>query len=274
MEWNSPWSAAGGKGFPGWHIECSAMSRKYLGDTFDIHCGGIDHIPIHHTNEIAQSEACTGKKFVNYWMHGAFLEEESGKMSKSKGEFLRLQTLIDNGYSPIDYRYLCLGTHYRKRMLFSWEILEQSKASRTRLMNIVRELEEKSKTETSPNKYFEAKREQPEFYIEQFLSAINDDLNMPEAIAVTWKVLRDENISAEEKLRLVYVFDKVLGLSLDTSGEKSGEDIPEEIKTLASQRIEARKEKNFTLADELRDRIKILGYEIIDKKSGTEIKKI
>ena len=146
MEWDSPW----GKGFPGWHLECSAMSKKYLGDTFDIHCGGIDHIPIHHTNEIAQSEACNGKEYVHYWLHGAFLEEDSGKMSKSKGEFLTFAFLKNKGYSPLDYRYMCLGTHYRKRLIFSWEILDSAKTALGRIKQKVTELK-KADTDSTEN---------------------------------------------------------------------------------------------------------------------------
>lgn len=262
MEWESSW----GKGFPGWHLECSAMSRKYLGDTFDIHCGGIDHIPIHHTNEIAQSEACTGKKFVNYWLHGAFLEEETGKMSKSKGEFLRVQTLVDKGYSPLDYRYLCLGTHYRKRLLFSWEILDQAKSARTRLVNRIKEL--------LPVKPSSVKTNSPELigrYKQNFQSRINDDLNMPEALAVLWEVLKDDSLDTKSKLDVLLDFDKVFGLSLDKTVEQTKEIIPAEVMKLVEQRTSAKKTKNFKLADELRNKIKELGYEIIDNKGGTEL---
>jgi cysteinyl-tRNA synthetase len=198
MEWESPW----GIGFPGWHIECSAMARKFLGDTFDIHCGGIDHIPIHHTNEIAQSEACTGKKFVNYWLHGAFLEEDDGKMSKSKGEFLRLQLLIDKGYSPLDYRYMCLGTHYRKRLLFSWEVLDSAKSSFSRLkQSIIRMMEE-----NNPGKGGE--EDLVKLYKTDFQESINDDLNMPQALSVMWETVRNNKLSDKAKLELLYDFDK------------------------------------------------------------------
>lgn len=265
MEWDSPW----GKGFPGWHIECSAMSRKFLGDTFDIHCGGIDHVPIHHTNEIAQSEACTGKPFVHYWLHGAFLEEESGKMSKSKGEFLRLKLLIDKGYSPMDYRYLCLGTHYRKRLLFSWDILNQAKTANSRLRNRIKILKEQTSNAKSANDSASGKK-----YKEKFLAAVNDDLNMAEALAVVWDTLKDENVSPAEKLELVYDFDKVLGLDLEKEEEKKELDVPEEIMKMVNDRIAAKKAKDFKLADELRDKVKSLGYEIVDKKDGVEVKAI
>jgi cysteinyl-tRNA synthetase len=265
MEWDSPW----GRGFPGWHIECSAMSRKFLGDTFDIHCGGIDHIPIHHTNEIAQSESCTGKPMANYWMHGAFLEEESGKMSKSKGEFLRLKLLMDKGYSPLDYRYLCLGTHYRKRLLFSWEILDQAKVSFSRLKQNILALKEAVKGKADPRD-----ASMPKEAKEKFTEAVNDDLNMPQALAVMWGVVRDEKLREIEKLNLLYDFNRVLGLDLDKIEEEKSAEAPAEVMELVQKRIEAKKAKDFKRADELRDEVKSLGWEIIDKKDGVEVKKV
>jgi cysteinyl-tRNA synthetase len=273
MEWDSPW----GKGFPGWHIECSAMSRKYLGDTFDIHCGGIDHIPIHHTNEIAQSEACTGKKFVNYWLHGAFLEEESGKMSKSKGEFLRLKLLMDKGYDPLDYRFMCLGTHYRKRLLFSWEILDQAKNAFERLKNKIAELVDYagygSSSSAGQNLSIGGNSALNE-YRQRFLEAINDDLNMPEALAVMWDIFRETKLPAQAKLNLIYDFDKVLGLSLAQAGKKEEIEIPAEVMELVNKRADAKKAKDFKTADEIRKMVRELGWEIIDKKDGAEIKAI
>ncbi len=262
MEWDSPW----GKGFPGWHIECSAMSKKFLGDTFDIHCGGIDHIPIHHTNEIAQSEACNGKPFVHYWLHGAFLDDVTGKMSKSKGDFLRLKLLTDKGYSPVDYRYMLLGTHYRKRLIFSWELLDSAKNARSRLMNKINELRENKDTD------FTDSTDTVNIYKQRFLEAINDDLNMPEGLAVMWDTLREENLSAKAKLELMYDFDKVFGL--DLGKEESAATVPEEVMSLVNQRTEAKKTKDFKLADELRAKVKEMGYEIVDKKDGAEVKTI
>ncbi len=260
MEWDAPW----GKGFPGWHVECSAMSQKFLGDTFDIHCGGIDHIPIHHTNEIAQSEACTGKPFVHYWLHGAFLEEDTGKMSKSKGEFLRVKTLIDKGYSPLDYRYLCLGTHYRKRLLFSWDILDQAKVTLARLRENISRLKDLSDSSNSSDSN----------YKNDFLDSVNDDLNMPQALAVLWGVVRDENITPAEKIKLVFDFDRVLGLDLDKDEEKKSIDVPAEVMEIVNERTAAKKAKDFKLADELRGKIKELGYVVVDKKDGVEVKSI
>lgn len=265
MEWESPW----GKGFPGWHIECSAMSRKFLGDTFDIHCGGIDHVPIHHTNEIAQSESCTGKPMAHYWMHGAFLEEESGKMSKSKGEFLRVKTLMDNGYSPLDYRYLCLGTHYRKRLLFSWDILDQAKVTYGRLKQNILRLKDSSDSSNLSDLSDEAQKHKIDF-----TEAVNDDLNMPQALAVVWGVVRDESLTPAQKLALLYDFDKVLGLDLAGAQEEKSADAPAEIVELVNQRLAAKKAKDFKLADELRDKVKSMGWEIIDKKDGAEVKAI
>lgn len=265
MEWDSPW----GKGFPGWHIECSAMSKKFLGDTFDIHCGGIDHIPIHHTNEIAQSEACTGKPFVHYWMHGAFLEEESGKMSKSKGEFLRVKTLIDHGYTPLDYRYLCLGTHYRKRLLFSWEILDQAKTAMNRLKQNVQQIRDEARKNSDSRD-----ASMPEGEREKFLEAVNDDLNMPQALAVLWGVIRNDKLTSIEKMNLVNDFNRVLGLDLDKDIEAGNTNVPKEVMELVEKRIAAKKAKDFKQADELRDELKSLGWEVVDKKDGVEVKEI
>lgn len=265
MEWDSPW----GKGFPGWHIECSAMSRKYLGDTFDIHCGGIDHVPIHHTNEIAQSETCTGKPFAHYWMHGAFLEEESGKMSKSKGEFLRVETLIKHGYTPLDYRYLCLGTHYRKRLLFSWEILEQAKTAMTRLKQNIQQIRDDAK-----KNFDERDASMPEGERDKFLEAVNDDLNMPQALAVLWGVVRNDKLTSIEKKNLINDFNRVLGLDLDKDIEAGNTNVPAEIMELVEKRIAAKKAKDFKKADVLRDELKALGWEVVDKKDGVEVKSI
>ena len=266
MEWESPF----GKGFPGWHIECSAMSIKFLGKHFDIHCGGVDHIPIHHTNEIAQAEACTGKKFVNYWLHGEFLIEEKGKMSKSAGEFLRLQTLIDKGYSPLDYRYFLLMTHYRKKIKFSFENLDAARNGFQNLKNRIKEIKAGADAESAAALSNEATA-----YSDSFRESINDDLNVSEGLALTWEILKDEKLTAAEKLHLVNEFNTVLGLELDkVEAEKAGE-IPAEITDLANRRKEAKANKDFKLSDELRQKIKDMGYELLDKKGGEfEIKKL
>jgi cysteinyl-tRNA synthetase len=263
MEWDSPW----GTGFPGWHIECSAMSMKYLGETFDIHCGGVDHVPIHHTNEIAQSEACTGKKFVNYWMHNEFLIIEAEKMSKSSGDFLRLKTLTDKDYDPLEFRYLCLGTLYRKHLQFTWENLDAAKNAFARLKNRVIEFR------TADSADFSDSADLISDYKQRFLESINDDLNIPAGLAVMWDVVRNDLLSPKARLELLYDFDTVFGLGLKDVKEKSGDDIPEEVMTLVNQRIEAKKAKDFKLADELRNKVKEMGYVIVDKKDGVEVKK-
>ena len=272
MEWDSPW----GRGFPGWHLECSAMSRKFLGDTFDIHCGGVDHIPIHHTNEIAQSEACTGHKFVNYWLHGEFLNVEGSKMAKSTGDFITVQTLIDKGYDPLDYRYFLMSTHYRKKITFNYDILDSARSAYQRLKNRVIEFK------TTTTDYTE-KSSLPssslvtvslmDNFKQRFISSINDDLNVPEGIAVMWDVVRDEKLNPKQKLELVYDFDKVFGLNLAEAKEKEI-DVPNEIIKLVEERTNAKLSKDFKRADEIRKKIKEMGYELLDKKDGVEIKKI
>ncbi|MEM4719677.1 MAG: cysteine--tRNA ligase [Candidatus Pacearchaeota archaeon] len=245
QEWDSPW----GLGFPGWHIECSAMSMKYLGETIDIHTGGIDHIPVHHTNEIAQSEAATGKKFVRFWLHENFLTFKGEKVSKSRGGLYTLTELEEKGFLPLSYRYFILTAVYRKPIDFSLEILENSQNSYKRLKNLCSQLNDDGKIN--------------EKYLKEFEKAINDDLNTPKALSVLWDFLRDEK--AEGKYQTIKKFDEVLGLSLF---EKEEIKIPEEIKKLAEERHKTRGEKNWKKADELREKIKSLGWEIRDKKDG------
>jgi len=262
MEWPSPW----GIGFPGWHIECSAMSSKYLGEQFDIHTGGIDHIPVHHTNEIAQAEAAFGKKpWVKHWLHNEFLVLDQGKMAKSGEGFLTLETVKQKGYDPLDYRYLCLSAHYRQQLKFSWEALDTAKASRQRLLNIVDEL--RGQAEQSGGDHAVKKMEHLEL---EFLDAINDDLNTPQALAVLWNALRDAELGKIEKIELLIRFDEVLGLKLL---EKNEEEIPDGIVALAEQREAARKAKEWKRSDELRNEIQVKGYEILDGKEGYKIKK-
>ena len=258
MEWDSPW----GIGFPGWHIECSAMSIKFLGKTFDIHCGGVDHIPIHHTNEIAQSEACYGVKFVNYWLHGEFLIEEKGKMSKSAGGFLRIQTLIDKGYSPLDYRFFLLMTHYRKKIKFSFENLDAARNGYNNLKSKIAEI--KSDKNNKPDN-----EELVDKYRGEFFDCINDDLNVTEALAVLWDVLKAEDLNPADKLFLTEEFDKIFGLDLDkVEALEINVTIPPDIVELAKKRKEAKLNKDFKLADEYRNQIKEKGYDILDIKGG------
>lgn len=269
MEWESPW----GIGFPGWHVECSAMSKALLGNHFDIHCGGIDHIPIHHTNEIAQSEACNGEKYVNYWLHGEFLDMGNEKMSKSTGNFIRLQTLIDKGYSPLDYRYFLLMAHYKKKLKFTFEALDASRSGyknlKGKILNLKKETGEFKPDSVSGNS------ETFKNYEKTFSDKINDDLNMPEAMSVLWDLIKDDKLTAKEKLILVYDFDKIFGLELSEVKEEKNEiTIPHEILVLAEKRSEAKKNRDFKTSDEIRDKIREKGYEILDTKTGIEIKKI
>jgi len=259
MKWDSPW----GRGYPGWHIECSAMAMKYLGEHFDIHCGGIDHIPVHHTNEIAQSEGATGKKWVNYWLHGEFLVLETGRMGKSLGNFVTLQSLIDMGFNPLDYRYFCLNAHYRKQLTFAIDALEGAKNSLRRLRE----------------KYVEFKKEAGKIdesnvkkYKEKFLEAINDDLNMPMALAIMWEVVDDTNLNATEKIMLLDDFDRVFGLRLEESKEETVE-LKGEARKLFDEREKARKNKDWKKADELRNKLSALGYILVDTPEGTKVKK-
>jgi cysteinyl-tRNA synthetase len=258
MMWDSPW----GKGYPGWHIECSAMSMRYLGDQFDIHCGGVDHIPVHHTNEIAQSEGATGKTWVNFWVHGEFLIMNSGKMAKSKGNFVTLRTLEEEGFDPLDYRYFCLGGHYRSQLQFSYESLGAARAARLNLQERLRELRDESNA-VDLNKIGEKAAK----YLGEFNTYIATDLNVPRGLSVLWTVLKDETLAAGEKLALVHEMDRIFGLDLEAAGRK--EEIDEDVQRLIEERNRARKEKNFARADEIRDRLLERGIVLKDTPEGT-----
>lgn len=260
MEWESPW----GKGFPGWHIECSAMAMKYLGETFDLHCGGIDHIPVHHTNEIAQSEAATGKPFVNYWMHGEFLIEDSGKMSKSKGEFLTLSVLERDGYDPMEYRMLLLQAHYRSGLKFSFESLNGAKVAYRGIVERMKEWKD-----LAPVPFTPAMSEKKN----AFDKAVFDDLNMPEAMAVFFGVLKDSAFSPSERKTLLLDFDGLLGLRLEEAANRV-EALPENVSALVSARDEARRGKNWAESDRLRDELQKLGYKVDDTAKGTKVTKV
>jgi len=255
QEWKSPW----GIGFPGWHIECSAMSMKYLGDNFDIHTGGIDHIPIHHTNEIAQAEAATGKKFVNYWLHGAFLTFKGEKVSKSKGGLYTINELEEQGYNPLEYRYICLLTQYRSSLDFSLENLNAAKNGYESLKNKVSLIDEKAKGSDGNE------------YTKKFEKAINDDLNIPLALQSLQLLLKDENVSGKAKTEIIGKMDEVFGLDLLKKEKVS---VPSEVKKLAEERLSAKKKKDFKLADELREKINKLGFAVNDNADGYEIKNL
>jgi cysteinyl-tRNA synthetase len=259
MIWDSPW----GKGFPGWHTECVVMSMKELGIPFDIHCGGIDHILIHHTNEIAQAEAAFGKILARYWLHGEFLLVEGKKMAKSFRNIYTVEDLIKKGFNPLAYRYLCLGTHYRSKLNFTFEALKSAQNALENLHEKVRELKSKNSEQRTKNNGKRYKRE--------FLKFINDDLDTPKALALMWKLIGDKNISSKEKYEILLDFDKVLGLSLEKIKKIK---IPPRIKELVKIREEYRKKGDFEKADEIREKIKEMGYWIEDTKEGPRIKKI
>lgn len=266
LQWDSPW----GRGYPGWHIECSAMSMTYLGECFDIHCGGIDHIPVHHTNEIAQSEGATGKPFVKIWMHGGFLLTEKEKMSKSKGEFLTLDRLKERGLDPICYRLFCLSGHYRKELAFRWEAVQGAQASLKKLKNAVCNWKQealKTNVDGSLAKQTERTRELQG----SFEEAIFNDLGLPKALALFHELVNDEQLSPQEKIALAEKFDSVLGLGVE-NWQTETLTVPEEILQLLQVRESARKTKDWKLADEARDKILAAGFLIEDTKDGPKVK--
>jgi cysteinyl-tRNA synthetase len=251
MEWPSPW----GVGFPGWHIECSAMSARYLGNFFDIHCGGEDHIPIHHTNEIAQTEAARGTRLANFWMHGYFLQLDNAKMAKSAGEFLTLDVLEEKGFDPRVYRYFCFTAHYRTQMSFSWDSLTAAQTALNRLYETAWSWG--APGEVSPE------------YLERYRNCLNDDLNMPRALAVIWEMVRADLPDAVKKATLL-ACDDVLGLDI-ASWEPEALDVPAEVSRLLAERESARDRRDWTRADVLRDEISALGFLVEDTREGAKI---
>jgi cysteinyl-tRNA synthetase len=260
MMWDSPW----GRGFPGWHIECSAMSMKYLGEHFDIHCGGIDAIPVHHTNEIAQSEAATGRTWVNYWMHGEFLLDDRGKMSKSNGEFLTLGVLQEKGYDPMDYRYFCLGGHYRSQLKFSYTSLDGAREARNGVVSRIRDLlDQGAKAGSLQSEAAKAAKA-------EFAEHITNDLNSPRALADLWGTLKNDNLTPDERYSLALDYDRVLGLELASVG-KSQEKAPivdEKALLLLSARTKAKEMKDWGTADRIRAELDTMGYEVKDTSQG------
>lgn len=258
MKWDSPW----GPSYPGWHIECSAMGRKYLGEQFDIHTGGIDLIPTHHENEIAQSKGACGKIPANYWMHGEYLLINGGKMSKSLGNTYLVKDIKEKGYNPLVYKLFSYSSHYRNKLNFTWEGMESASKSLERLKNgYQNHLKGTDKVdEEIINKYEE-----------KFHEAINDDLNMPSAMGVVWEVVRNEDKSPS-LAKLLLKFDTVLGLKIDENNSKN-EELPEEILELVEQRKVARENKDWNKSDELRDLITEKGYIVKDTKQGQEVSK-
>lgn len=256
MEWDSPW----GRGFPGWHIECSAMSMKYLGATFDIHTGGEDNIFPHHESEIAQSESVTGKKFVRFWFHPRFLTVEGRKMSKSLKNFYTLVDLEKKGFSPLALRYLFLTSLYRSKLNFTWKSLEASQNALNNLYEFIRYTDNKRPTTNDHKKITN--------YEKKFLEAINDDLNTPKAMALVWQIIKDNNLSPKAKKRLLLKFDKVLGLSLNKIKSPK---IPEKITELVQKREQFRANQQFVRADRLRKKIEALGYKVEDTPYESKI---
>ena len=260
MQWPSPW----GIGYPGWHIECSAMSRKYLGSLIDIHSGGVDHIPVHHENEIAQSEALEGHKTVNYWLHGEFMLVDGGKMSKSLGNTYTIAQLEEMGYSPLSFRYFCLNTHYRKKLNFTFEGLKAAQTAYKRLLNALYE------HKVSKNATDSAVLDK---YKSEFRAAIDDDLNIPLALGLLWTMTKEA--PSKDIYELAIDFDKVLGLDLNKAApaEKEKIEVPDDIKAIADERFEARKAKNWAESDILRDLLSEKGYAVIDAKDGYTLEK-
>lgn len=267
MEWESPW----GKGFPGWHIECSAMSMKYLGEQFEIHTGGIDHIPVHHTNEIAQAEAATGKvPFVKYWVHHNFLRINNEKMSKSLGNFFTIDDVLAKKFSPMALRLLLLSAHYRDELNFTWENLQASQTAWERLLGMVRKFaHEEGRTELSPEKL-----EKIDAYRTRFFEAMENDLHTSEALALLWEVTKS-NIPSGDKYELIREFDSVLGLDIEKWASKVQikVEVPEEIQALAQKRWDAKLAKDFVGADALRKELEEKGWNVLDNGDGYVVEK-
>ncbi len=257
MEWPSPW----GTGFPGWHIECSAMAIKYLGERLDIHCGGIDHINVHHTNEIAQAEAALGHEWCNWWIHGEFLTLK-GKMAKSSGDFLTLKSLVERGYEPVAYRYFLLGAHYRQQLSFSWDGLDAAASAISNLKRAVRELRADCAGEDAPLAA----------HMDSFRAALADDLNAPRALAALWRAVKDD-APAGRRYATLLAMDEVLGLDIGNMAATTTDVDADEIERLIEERTAARKAGDFAGADEIRDRLAGRGIEIMDSPDGTTWRK-
>lgn len=257
MKWDSPW----GVGYPGWHIECSGISYKIFGEYLDIHCGGVDNIFPHHTNEIAQSEALVGHKWCNYWCHGAHLNDESGKMSKSNGEFLTVSLLKKKGYSPLDYRFFCLNSHYRNPLTFSFESLDGARNALNKLKNKIANLKDEGSLD----------EEKFEKYNNIFKEAVCNDLNTSSMVTVLYDLLKDEEVNDNTKKALIEKFDEVLSLDLLKVEEvKIDLDLEKEVNELILKRAEAKKNKDFALADQIRDDLLSRNIKLIDTREGTK----
>lgn len=255
MKWDSPW----GFGYPGWHIECSGISAEYLGEYLDIHCGGVDNIFPHHTNEIAQSEAYFGHKWCNYWLHSEHLNDKNGKMSKSRGEFLTVSLLEEKGYSPLAYRFFCLNSHYRNQLVFSWEGMNSAESAYLKLKNKVKALDKTP--DLHENKL--------DYYQDRFKNAISNDLNTSSMLTVLYDVLKDNELTDFTKLYLVNDFDKVLSLGLIEEEKELSNDDRDIINKKIEERNEAKRNKDYKKADEIRDELLKNGIKLIDTREGT-----
>lgn len=252
MGWESRW----GKGFPGWHIECSGMSQRYLGETFDIHTGGIDLSSVHHNNEIAQSECANNKPFVHYWIHNEFVNIADTKISKSLGNTITLQTIKEKGFDPLAYRLLLLGARYSSKVNFTWDALEANQNALNKLYNLVEALPAASEPNTD--------------YVQKLSDALSDDLDTPKAVAIMWEITKDETLDPAVKHATLLAADDILGLGLRNI---VAVEIPENVQQLANEREQARANKDWAKSDELRDKIAELGFEILDTADGQKIKK-
>ncbi len=261
MQWDSPW----GRGYPGWHLECSAMSMKYLGERFDIHCGGVDHIPVHHTNEIAQSEGATGAKWVSYWIHGEFLLLDRAKMARSSGRFVTLSDLAERGVEPADYRYFCLGAHYRSQLQFSDEALEAARNARRGLAERMSRLREEAEPAAS-----EGLSERSRGYLDEFRGAIALDLGSPRALSALWGLLKDSGVRAGEKLAAAFEMNRVLGLDLSEEPAESASEVDQGTLDLVRERERSRKEGDYARADAIRERLRSQGIAVEDTPQGTK----
>ena len=255
MVWDSPF----GVGYPGWHIECSGISIKYLGEYLDIHGGGVDNIFPHHTNEIAQSEAYLGHKWCNYWFHNEHLLDSTGKMSKSKGDFLTVTLLIEKGYDPLSFRFMCLNSHYRKQLVFTYEALNQAEATLKKLRNKIDNISD------------EGELDEGEFstYNDRFIKEISNDLNTANALSVMYELIKDEQVNGHTKLELIKKFDKVFSINLINEKSKNED---KEILDLIEKRSEAKKNKDFELADSIRSELENRGIILVDTREGTTYK--
>ena len=264
MRWESPW----GEGYPGWHIECSAMSMRWLGEQFDIHCGGVDHIAVHHTNEIAQSEGATGRPWVRYWLHGEFLLLDQEKMAKSQGGMVSMADLSEAGFAPLDYRYFCLGAHYRRQLHWSYHAMRSAQQALRKLRNHTQELLQRCGTEVT------LQREQLSTlatrYYQNGIAAVADDLNTPQLLAQLWGVCRETELTAAEQLALILHFDQVLGLSLEKERPSHNQEEDHvEIEALIAQRDAARQKKDWNTADAIRLQLAARNVTLEDSNEGT-----